>query len=477
LSRRLLALILAASLVSAPLQAEVQLPNLGESSQEGLSPLQERQIGESAMRELRRSGAMSEDPELVAYLRQLGGRLLDASGETETNFVFFPMLDRSINAFAIPGGLVGVHTGLIVLAQHESELASVLSHEIAHVTQHHFARLLEGQKMAPWVTLAALGLAIVAASAGKGDVAMASLMGSQAYMIQRQLDYTYMFEQEADRIGMQTLQKAGLDQAAMPIFFDRMQKSSRLGEGNAPEFLRTHPVTYKRISDAQARLKDKPYQQFKDSLDFLFVREKARFLQMDEQDALEYYRKTLSQKKYGHLPSHLYGLALAQLRAFDADAAWATLQQSKQALGKTHSSLEYLAGSIRLAQKRPSDALQIFKEASKRFPASRALVYGEIDALIANQQLSEALASAQYAIELYPSDAYLWQRISKIQNARGDAIRQHQAQAEYYSRLGEHTAAIEQLQQAQNAGSNDFYLLSAIEARLKELKQLQVPIK
>jgi predicted Zn-dependent protease len=474
LSRRLIGLMLAISLMAAPVQAD--LPNLGESSQENLSPLQERQIGESAMRELRRSGAMSEDPELVAYLRQLGGRLQDASGETETSFVFFPMLDRSINAFAIPGGLVGVHTGLIVLAHHESELASVLSHEIAHVTQHHFARLLEGQKMAPWMTLAAIGLAIVAASKGSGDVAMASLMGSQAYMIQRQLDYTYQFEQEADRIGMQTLQKAGFDQAAMPMFFERMQKSTRLGEGNAPEFLRTHPVSYKRISDAQSRIKDKPYQQVKDSLDFLFAREKARFLQMDEQDALNYYCKTLSEKKYTHLPAHLYGLAQAQLAAFDADGAWATLQKAKQALGKTHASLEYLAGSIRLSQKRPTEALQIFKDGSKRFPASRALVYGEIDALIANNQLADALASTQYAIELYPSDAYLYQRISKIQGARGDVIRQHQAQAEYYSRLGEYTAAIEQLQQAQNTGNNDFYLLSAVEARLKELKQLQMPV-
>jgi predicted Zn-dependent protease len=352
----------------------------------------------------------------------------------------------------------------------------VLSHEIAHVTQHHFARLLEGQKMAPWVSLAALGLAIVAASAGKGDVAMAGLMGSQAYMIQRQLDYTYMFEQEADRIGMQTLQKAGFDQAAMPLFFDRMQKSTRLGEGNAPEFLRPHPVTYKRISDAQARLKDKPYRQFKDSLDFLFVREKARFLQMDEQDALNYYRKTLGEKKYAHLPSHLYGYALAQLAVFDTEGAWATLQKAKQALGKGHSALEYLAGTIRMAQKRPADALQIFKEASKRFPASRALVYGEIDALIANKQLDDALSSSQYAIELYPSDAYLYQRVAKIQGARGDAVREHQAQAEYYSRLGEYTAAIEQLQQAQNSGGGDFYLLSAIEARLKELKQTQTPL-
>lgn len=475
--RRLLGLILAASLVAAPVLAEYQLPNLGESSQEGLSPMQERQIGESAMRELRRSGAMSEDPELVAYLRQLGGRLLDASGETDTQFVFFPMLDRSVNAFAIPGGLVGVHTGLIVLAQHESELASVLSHEIAHVTQHHFARLLEGQKMAPWVTLAAIGLAIAAASAGKGDVAMAGIMGSQAYMIQRQLDYTYMFEQEADRIGMQTLQKAGLDQSAMPLFFDRMQKSMRTGEGNAPEFLRTHPVTYKRIADAQARLQDKPYKQVKDSLDFLFVREKARFLQMDEQDALNYYRKTLEQKKYADLPAHLYGLALSQLAANQTEEAWATLQKSKQALGKSHASLEYLAGSIRLAQKRPADALHIFQDASKRFPSSRALVYGEIDALIANNQLPDALASAQYAIELYPSDAYLYQRIAKIQGARGDNARQHQAQADYYSRLGEYTAAIEQLQQAQTSARNDFYLQSAIEARLKELKRLQGTVK
>lgn len=146
------------------------------------------------------------------------------------------MLDNTVNAFAIPGGFVGVHTGLIVMAQHESELASVLAHEIAHVSQHHLARLIDGTRLNPLISLASLGVAILAAHAGNADGAAAAITAGAGYNIQKQLDFTYAFEQEADRIGMQTLTRAGFDPAAMPIFFERLQKHNRLEESNARNF-------------------------------------------------------------------------------------------------------------------------------------------------------------------------------------------------------------------------------------------------
>lgn len=449
------------------------LPNLGgDAAQGGLTTAQEREIGEGAMREIRRSGDLAEDPEIVAYLNRLGARLVDAAGVVDTRYTFFPVKDKTVNAFAIPGGYIGVHTGLIVIAQHESELASVLAHEVAHVSQHHIARLIDGTRISPLVSLASLGAAILAAHAGSGDAAAAALTVGTGYNIQKQLDFTYAFEQEADRIGMQTLSNAKFDPAAMAGFFERLQKHNRLEESNAPEFLRTHPVTFKRIADAQARVADQPYRQTPDSADFLFVREKARGLQMKPSDAVEFYRKTLAEKRYGNEAAHRYGFAHALYLARDYDGAWQALQQARAAYKPGHAALEFLAGSIRLAQQRGDEALAIFDKAIGQFPSSRALVYGRIDALTSAGKLDRALAETLDAQSLYPGDAQFYQRAARIHTRLGQPMQAHKAQGEYYARLQEYAPAIEQMRLALRQPGNDFYLLSSIEARLRELEAL-----
>lgn len=448
------------------------LPNLGgDASQESLTPTQEREIGEGAMREIRRSGELAEDPEVVAYLNRLGARLVEVSGASDSRFTFFPVLDSSVNAFAIPGGYVGVHTGLIVMAQHESELASVLGHEIAHVSQHHLARMIDGTRLNPLISLASLGVAILAAHAGSADGVAAAISAGAGYNIQKQLDFTYAFEQEADRIGMQTLTRAGFDPSAMPAFFERLQKHNRLEEANAPEFLRTHPVTFKRIADAQGRLSGLPYRQTPDSADFLFVREKVRGLQMKPKDAVEFYRKTLAEKRYADEAAQRYGLANSLFLAGEHDAAWQALQQAKTALGKTgHPALEFLAGSIRLAQGRSAEAVGIFQKAADHYPSSRALVYGLIDAQTAAGQYDQALAEIADNQSLYPGDANFYQRAAKIYTRQGLAMQAHKAQGEYYVRVQEYGPAMEQFRLALTQPGGDFYLLSSIEARLRELE-------
>jgi beta-barrel assembly-enhancing protease len=474
LRHRLLAMLLGVALALPAHADNPELPNLGEDSRQAMTPTQERQVGESAMLEIRRSGDMLQDAELVAYINQLGGRLVQANG-TAIPFTFFVIRDGEVNAFALPGGFVGVYSGLIATTQHESELAAVMSHEISHVTQHHLARMLDAQRMAPWVTMAALGLAILAAHGGNGDIGMAAAAATSGYLIQRQLDFTYAYEQEADRVGMQTLIASGFDPYAMPIFFGRLQKANRLMEGNVPEFLRTHPVTYKRISDAEERLAKVQYKQIPDSADYLFMRERAIVLQStDIKSTVQRYRSTLADKRYSNLASHLYGLALGQYEARDWTGAWQSLQKAKQAFGATesHPALEYLAGSIRQAEGRYDDALKLFRDAQAHFPSSRALVYGEIDTLFQARRYDEGLAVAQQAAALYPSDAVFYQRQSQIYEALGKAQAQHVAQGEYYARLHEYTAAIQQLEIAQRQPGNDFYQLSGIDARLKELQRV-----
>ncbi len=474
LRNRLLVLLLGAVLALPAHADNDDLPNLGEDSRQAMTPAQEHQVGESAMLEIRRSGDMLQDPELVDYINQLGGRLVQANG-TAIPFTFFVIRDGEVNAFALPGGFVGVYSGLVATTQHESELAAVMAHEISHVTQHHLARMIDAQRMAPWVTMAALGLAILAAHGGNGDIGMAAAAATSGYFIQRQLDFTYAYEQEADRVGMRTLIASGFDPYAMPIFFGRLQKANRLMEGNAPEFLRTHPVTYKRISDAEERLINVQFKQIPDSADYLFMRERAIVLQSkDLRSTVLRYRSTLADKRYSNLAAHQYGLALAQYQARDLSSAWQSLQKARQDFGDadSHPALEYLGGSIRLAQGRYDDALKLFREAQAHFPSSRTLVYGEIDTLMQARRYDDALAVAQRAASAYPSDATFYQRQAQIYETQGKAQAQHVAQGEYYARLLEYTAAIQQLEIAQRQPGDDFYQLSGIDARLKELQRV-----
>ncbi|WP_157315314.1 M48 family metalloprotease [Chitinibacter sp. GC72] len=475
--------IMAAALalvLAMPVTYAEKLPDLGDVSQQGLSKQQEREIGESAMRHIRRSGDLVEDPEILAFLATMGNRLTEAAEVSEPQFTFFPMLNASINAFAIPGGFVGVHTGLIVQARHESEVASVLSHEIAHVTQNHIARLMEGMKGSPWLSLAGIAAALVASSLGRGDAAAAAISATMGVSVQRQLDFTYSFEQEADRIGMQTLQKSGYDPAAMATFFERLQTHNRLVENNAPEFLRTHPVTMKRIADAQSRLGQTGYRQVPDSPEFLFVREKCRTLQMGGREAIGYYQKTLAEKRYADEAAQRYGLALALFQNRDYDQAWQALQQAKAIFAggkKSYPALEYLAGNIRLAQGEHAAAVRILNEASLRYPASRALLYGLIDAQIAAGMYAQARSELDDALAIYASDAQLYQRAAKLYARQGKLTQQYQMQGEYYLRLKEYTSALEQFNLALRQPQVDFYLQSGIEARIREIEAIAPEIK
>jgi predicted Zn-dependent protease len=471
LTRKTLTLALLAALVWQPLSAS-ELPALGDVSQAGLSPAQEREIGEAGMKELRRANALVEDPEVVSFINRMGNRLVEAARISDIRFTFFPVKDASVNAFAMPGGFIGVHTGLIVMTQHESELASVLAHEIAHVSQHHLARMLDKTSESPWVSLASIALAILAVQAGRGDAANAALMAGAGFNIQRQLDFTYEFEQEADRIGMQTLLNSGYDPTAMPTFFERLQKYNRFNEANAPEFLRTHPVTFKRIADAQERLNQVSYRQIPDTPDFLFVREKVRTMQMEPKDAVSFYRNSLQSKRYADEAAYRYGLAYALAENGQYAEAQAALAKAQQAFGlyRSHPALEYLAGNILLAQGKHAEAVKAFGESTKRFPSSRALAYGEIDAMIAAGQLDLALTEILDARQLYNSDPWLYQREAVVYSKQAKQMAQHKALGEYYAALQEYRAAIEQFEIAQRQPGNDFYLLSGIEARLRELK-------
>ena len=233
--------VLAVLLLAIPTVLAQGLPELGEPSQSAFTPVQERLLGQSIMREARRDPTYYDDAEVTDYVSRVGNRLASRGSDTRQEFEFFMMRDPQINAFALPGGFIGVHTGLVMAAQSESEMAGVIAHEISHVTQRHIARMINNQQSSQWLEIAALAIAILAARSNSQVGEAVGAIGS-GLAVQQQLNFSRDFEREADRMGLQLLEKAGFDPQGMSIFFERLQRATRVYEGGAPAYLRTHPV-------------------------------------------------------------------------------------------------------------------------------------------------------------------------------------------------------------------------------------------
>ncbi|HUL91969.1 MAG TPA: M48 family metalloprotease [Burkholderiales bacterium] len=451
------------------------LPELGDTSGGLLSPAIERKIGEQAIREIRRDPTYLDDPELTEYVNEVGRRVVMATADAQQDFEFFLVRDNTINAFAMPGGFVGVHTGLLLAAQTESEFASVLSHEVAHVTQHHLARLLGKQEQMSIPVLAAVVLGLLAARS-RPDVTQAVITGAGAASVQSQINYTRDFEREADRVGFQYLQQAGFDVSAMGTFFERMQKATRLYENNAPAYLRTHPLTSERIADMQNRAQNAVYKQSPDSVEFYLVRARLVAGQGTPREAVAHFDEQVREHRYANEAAAHYGFANALARSQDYRRA-ATEAEAAQKLLGPHPMVALLLARIRLGAGDAPGAGDVLRAALSRFPNYRPLHYAYVDVLQGMGQHAAALAWLSDLVKSYPRDARLYGLQAKSYAASGKRLLHHQALAETYILQGTLPAAIEQLQLAQKSGDGDFYQLSAVEARLRDLRSLQAEEK
>ena len=467
---RLFNLFMVLALATLPAFAQ-GLPELGDVSSDVLSPQIERRVGEQAMREIERDPQYVDDPELAVYINTLGQRLVSANPDARQDFEFFFVRDNTVNAFAMPGGFVGVHTGLILAAQTESEAAAVLAHEIAHVTQHHIARMLGKQSQSSIPTLAAMLVAMLAAR-GRPDLAQAAMATATARNIQSQLDYSRDFEREADRVGFQILQQSGFDVHAMPSFFERLQKSSRVYENNAPAYLRTHPLTSERIADMENRAQNALYKQTPDSLEFHLVRAKLRSDQGTTRDAVALAEEQLREHRYASEIGARHGFVSALLRAGDTARAESELAKLRK-ITEPHPMVELLAARIKSARNDGAGARDGLRAALARFPNYRPLQYAYVEAMQTLGAHADAIASLADMVKNFPRDARLYGLQAKSFAALGRGLALHQALAEQYYLRGAILAAIDQLQIAQRSGDGDFYQLSSVEARLRELRRQQ----
>lgn len=465
------------------------LPDLGDSSATALSPVEERRIADSILRDVMSSNEVITDPEIVDYVQNLGQKLVNSSPGRFDSFNFFVVNDQSINAFAMPGAIIGVHTGLIVAAENEDEVASVLGHEIGHVVQHHLARMLAQQKRDSFFNLAGMGLALLAARANP-ELSQAAFTTSAAAGIQRQLDFTRDHEREADRVGLDILNKAGFDARAMPSFFEILQKGSRFSEGGAPSFLRTHPLTSERIADVKNRVDQFAFRASKASEDFGFIRAKILASQGNAIDAIALFKANIAELTVNstansatsstenvatntteYLAANHYGLAVAVMRANDiktANAAFNAIQ-----LNTKNSYTSQLGADIAMAQKNYPLAQQRYQTALSTYPSARSLIFGYANLLITLNKLQQSIDFIKEKQTVLTHDAMLYELLSRAYTLQGRELLRHQAQAEAYYRRYNLPAAIGQMDLAVRAGDGDFYQKSSVEARLKEFK-LQV---
>jgi len=464
--------------LSPSLASAQNLPTLGDTDRQELSPIMERRLGEEIMRDVRRDRDYLNDPVVVEYLNNFGTKLLsarpDARGEAGYDFFFFAVRDPSLNAFALPGGFIGVHSALVLAAQSESELASVLSHEIGHVAQRHIARMLGRQRQDALLPLAGLILAALASRAS-GDASAALLMGSEGVALQRQLNFSRDAEREADRVGLQIMKDAGFDTSGMIAFFGRMQNSTRVYGDGVPAFLRSHPLTTERIADIQDRTRNLRYRQRADSLDFHLVRARLRLLQDGSvqglREAADAYDGLLAQKSRNATIAGKYGQALLAFRQRDIDRAQELLGEARAALPqamKPNSILASLSIELKLAANQSAEAVREAEAARAQFPLSRGITHLYADALMAAGRNEDAIRLLRDQVLLYRKEPELQERLAKAYAAQGKLALQHMALAETYALEGSLSSALDQLNLARRAPDATFYEQSLIDARERE---------
>jgi predicted Zn-dependent protease len=470
------------------------LPTLGDAAREDLSPVLERKLGEEIMNDIRRDHDFLDDDPILEYLNNFGSALVAAApgarGETGNDFYFFAVRDPMLNAFALPGGFIAVHSALLIAAQTESELASVLSHEIGHVAQRHIARMIGKQRQDALLPLAALILAALASKAGS-DAAMGVLMGGQGLQIQRQLNFSRDAEREADRVGFQIMRAAGYDTSGMVAFFGRLQTASRAYSDQTPAYLRTHPLTSERIADIQARIRESPYRQHIDGLEFQLVRSRARVLQDEstggQAEAKAAFESQLTQQNRQQQAAGQYGLAFLALRqgALAKAQSWldkarATMRPTQGAVFSTGQAASDAAAmfaamslEIKLAPGQPpAVAQQALKEAEQahlQFPLSRGITRQYAEAMIASGKLEQAAHFLRDQVQQYREEPKLQDLLAKTYAAQGKIALQHMALAESYVLSGALPAAVDQLGIARKSSDASFYDQSVIDAREREL--------
>ncbi len=494
-----------AAATAAPAVAQINLPALGDTESEDFGIGTERKLGDQVMREIRRDPDYLDDPVLLEYIESLWQPLLaqarangNIPADLDQRFAWEPFLvrDRAINAFALPGGYIGVYLGLIALTTSRDELASVLAHELSHVTQRHIARSIAVGKRQSLIGAAALILGVLAAArSNSADAANALIVGGQAAAIQGQLNFSRDMEREADRIGFALLTGAGFAPAGMAAMFEKLDQSSRLNDSGAYPYLRSHPLSSERIGEARARLGTGPAAQPGSALEHGLAQARARVLMDSRVDALRRWQ-AMDADRTGSTPSErlaaVYSSALASTLLRD----WARADSAlNQALGlaaaqpgepRAARTIGLLVAQSLFARGDTARAAAVLKPFSET--PSRPVMLLEAQVALANSAATGATGATgdaaaalkrnvdplQTWLALHPRDAAAWTLLGQAWGRLGQPLRAMRAEAEVRLALGDLNGAADRLRAAQRsvrAGGNiDFIEASVIDARLRDVE-------
>ena len=476
-----LACVLIPAMAFVPAWAQpVGAPSLGPASAADLTPALERRLGEAIMVDGRHDPDFISDPDITQYLNGMGRRLAANAPGGAPDIEIFGVRDPVLNAFAMPGGFIGVNTGLIVGTAGESELAGVLAHEISHVTQRHIARGLTQQNKSTHLLLATLAAAVSAAFIpGAGNLAAGAAAFGQAAVMEQQLGFSRDAEQEADRMGFEILRKAGYDPNGMAQMFGRLAKASNLNEGaGGGVYISTHPLSIQRMTDMQNRIRQLAPATYRESDEYWFVRAKSRVIQATDPKELRLAIEQMQEETRATDASATaavrrtaawYGLSYAALTRRDIKEASRALQQA-EAGAQPSPYLDVQRIDLALAGKDYAKALSDSQAGIKRWPGRRAFVISEAQALQLAGKDKEAIAFLQEQTKRWmASEPTLFQMLAKSQERMGDAVAARQSMATYYSLMGMLPAALTQLTQARSM-TQDFYVQSELDVEIRSLR-------
>ena len=451
---------------------DIELPVLGDAASGMISKQQEYELGRIWLKIFRSRVRTYDDPLMQIYLEQLLYNLATYSDLEDPRLELVIVKNPSMNAFAVPGGVVGFHTGVFAFAENEDQMASVLAHELAHLSQRHFSRGTEAQKKNSMISMAGLLATVVLAATAGGDAASAAMITFQALSMDSQLRYSRSNEQEADRVGLSTMENANRDPGAVADMFATLLKGTRFNGSRPPEFLLTHPITEKRIGDARSRSMGTSMRQYAQNPEFYLMRARA-LVAMDQTTAISINRfKGEIEANTLKADAAHYGLALAYLKANQLKEARQAMAGLLQAQPNNLIFL-YTDIEIDLAEKQYARAINRLNRELVVNQNNYPLMVLKSETLWQARRYDAADNMLTALSRMRPQDPMIWYRLAEVRGLAGNISGLHQARAEYFILVGVFDKARDQLRLAAGMVKEDFKQSAIIRQRLRDLAAME----
>ena len=451
--------------------ADSNLPDIGGPAGAQFSPAKEIELGRILIAEVRGYLPVLNDPELSQYIHSLGTRITSGGLNSNFPFTFLLVFNPDVNAFALPGGIVVINSGLLTLGHQESEVASVMAHEIAHVTQRHIARNFANAKSFSVISALTFLGSILAAAYGSSDLAQAAIITTQGGIQQAQLAYSRSFEQEADRIGMQLLVSANIDPQGMPLFFDRLNKHTQLNRGQLPEFLSSHPLTLNRVSESKARANQYRGPFTSNTTNFNYARARITAISSNPTQIIDHYRKKAkSPETVSDTDNYTYALALSR-----AGKSKQAMQRLKKIPINVDNELtiKLAMAQVNIAAGQTDKAKTSLESLDQVYPNNLPVVYYLATSLIEENQAQLALQKLDQLNSTNQQNPAIDKLRAKAASEANMSWRSHESLGDFYAAHGQYGAAMEQIQLSLRSPGIDSNSKARVEVKKTQLREFR----